>query len=37
VAGQLGIDGAIMTGAEFGAMSDEEALGAIDGIGGSPG
>ena len=26
VAGQLGIDGAVLTGAEFGAMSDEEAL-----------
>jgi P-type Ca2+ transporter type 2C len=33
VAGQLGIDGKVITGAEFGAMSDEQALGAIDGIG----
>jgi Ca2+-transporting ATPase len=33
VAGQLGIDGAVITGAEFGAMSDEEALAKIDGIG----
>ena len=31
VAGQLGIDGAVLTGAEFGAMSDEEALARIDG------
>jgi Ca2+-transporting ATPase len=33
VAGQLGIDGKVISGAEFGAMSDEQALGAIDGIG----
>jgi P-type Ca2+ transporter type 2C len=33
VAGQLGIDGAVLTGAEFGAMSDEEALDKVDGIG----
>jgi Ca2+-transporting ATPase len=33
VAGQLGIDGTVLTGAEFGAMSDEEALAKIDGIG----
>src|SRR5690348_10056699 len=33
VAGQLGIDGQVISGAEFGAMSDEQALGAIDGIG----
>ncbi|MDD7941620.1 cation-transporting P-type ATPase [Actinomycetospora lutea] len=33
IAGQLGIDGRVITGAEFGAMSDEEALAAIDGIG----
>ena len=33
VAGQLGIDGAVLTGAEFGAMSDEEALNKIDSIG----
>ena len=33
VAGQLGIDGTVITGAEFGAMSDEEALATIDGIG----
>jgi Ca2+-transporting ATPase len=33
VAGQLGIDGAVITGAEFGAMSDEEALAKIDDIG----
>jgi Ca2+-transporting ATPase len=33
VAGQLGIDGKVITGAEFGAMSDAEALAAIDGIG----
>jgi Cation transporting ATPase, C-terminus len=35
VAGQLGIDGAVLTGAEFGAMSDEEALNEIHGIGGA--
>jgi P-type Ca2+ transporter type 2C len=33
VAGQLGIDGAVLTGAEFGAMSDQEALAKVDGIG----
>src|SRR5689334_1198772 len=33
VAGQLGIDGKVITGAEFGSMSDDEALGAIDGVG----
>ena len=33
VADQLGIDGAVLTGAEFAAMSDEEALAKIDGIG----
>ena len=33
VAGQLGIDGTVLTGAEFGAMSDEEALAKVDGIG----
>jgi Ca2+-transporting ATPase len=33
VAGQLGIDGTVLTGAEFGAMSDDEALNRIDGIG----
>ena len=33
VAGQLGIDGTVLTGAEFGAMSEEEALGKVDGIG----
>ena len=33
VAGQLGIDGTVLTGAEFAAMSDEEALGKVDGIG----
>jgi Ca2+-transporting ATPase len=33
VAGQLGIDGTVLTGADFGAMSDEEALAKIDGIG----
>jgi Ca2+-transporting ATPase len=30
---QLGIDGTVITGAEFGAMSDAEALAKIDGIG----
>ena len=30
---QLGIDGAVISGAEFGAMTDEEALAKIDGIG----
>ena len=33
VAGQLGIDGTVLTGAEFGAMSEEEALTKVDGIG----
>src|SRR5208282_4107245 len=33
VAGQLGIDGTVLTGAEFGAMRDEEALAKVDGIG----
>ncbi len=33
VAGQLGIDGAVLTGAEFAAMTDEEALAKVDGIG----
>jgi Ca2+-transporting ATPase len=33
IARGLGIDGNVITGAEFGAMSDEQALGAIDGIG----
>jgi len=33
IAGQLGIDGKVITGAEFGAMTDDEALGAIDEIG----
>jgi Ca2+-transporting ATPase len=33
VAGQLGIEGAVLTGAEFGAMSDEEALAKVGGIG----
>jgi Ca2+-transporting ATPase len=32
-AGQLGIDGAVLTGAEFAAKNDEEALAAVDGIG----
>jgi magnesium-transporting ATPase (P-type) len=30
---QLGIDGTVITGAQFGAISDEEALAKIDGIG----
>ena len=30
---ELGIDGTVISGAEFGAMSDEEALAKIDGIG----
>jgi P-type Ca2+ transporter type 2C len=30
---ELGIDGTVITGAEFGAMSDDEALAKIDGIG----
>jgi P-type Ca2+ transporter type 2C len=33
VAGQLGIDGTVLTGTEFGAMNDEEALANVDGIG----
>jgi Ca2+-transporting ATPase len=33
VASQLGIDGTVLTGAEFGAMSDEEALAKVDSIG----
>src|SRR5271165_4275309 len=33
IAGQLGIDGKVITGAEFAAMSDEEALAAIDDVG----
>ena len=33
VAGQLGIDGTVLTGAEFAAMSEEEALARIDGVG----
>ena len=33
VAGQLGIDGTVLTGAEFAAMSDEQALNRIDDIG----
>jgi Ca2+-transporting ATPase len=33
VAGQLGIEGTAISGAEFGAMSDEEALAQVDGIG----
>jgi P-type Ca2+ transporter type 2C len=33
VAGQLGIDGAVLTGAEFGALSDQEALAKIDDVG----
>jgi Ca2+-transporting ATPase len=33
VADELGIDGTVLTGAEFGAMSDEEALAKIDDIG----
>ncbi len=33
VAGQLGIDGTVLTGAEFAAMNDDEALGKVDGIG----
>ena len=33
VAGQLGIDGTVLTGAEFAAMSDEEALAKVDDIG----
>jgi Ca2+-transporting ATPase len=33
IARQLGIDGTVITGAEFGAMSDEEVLGQLDDIG----
>jgi Ca2+-transporting ATPase len=33
VAGQLGIDGTVITGAEFAAMTDEDALNRTDGIG----
>jgi P-type Ca2+ transporter type 2C len=33
VAGELGINGAVLTGAEFGAMSDKEALTKIEGVG----
>jgi Ca2+-transporting ATPase len=33
VAGQLGIDGTVLTGAEFGAMTDQEALAKVDDIG----
>src|SRR5215472_353414 len=33
VAGQLGIDGSVLTGAEFGAMSDQAALTKIEDIG----
>jgi P-type Ca2+ transporter type 2C len=33
IARQLGIDGKVITGAEFGAMSDDEALSEIDDIG----
>ena len=33
VASQLGIDGSVLTGAEFGAMSDAEALAKVDDIG----
>ena len=33
VADELGIDGTVLTGAEFGAMSDEEAQAKVDGIG----
>jgi len=33
VASQLGIDGTVLTGAEFAAMSEEEALAKVDGIG----
>jgi Ca2+-transporting ATPase len=33
IARQLGIDGQVITGAEFGAMSDDEVLGAIDDVG----
>jgi P-type Ca2+ transporter type 2C len=33
IANQLGIDGTVISGADFGAMSDEEALARIDDIG----
>jgi P-type Ca2+ transporter type 2C len=33
IASQLGIDGRVITGAEFGAMSDDEALRTIDDVG----
>ena len=33
IAGQLGIEGSVITGAEFGAMTDDQALGAIDDVG----
>ena len=33
VAGELGIDGTVLTGADFGAMSDEQALAKVDNIG----
>jgi Ca2+-transporting ATPase len=33
IAGQLGIDGKVITGAEFGSMTDDEVLGEIDDIG----
>jgi Ca2+-transporting ATPase len=33
VAGQLGIDGAVLTGAEFGAMSNQETLAKIEDVG----
>src|SRR6185312_8921672 len=33
IARQLGIDGTVITGAEFGAMRDDEVLGKLDGIG----
>ena len=33
IARELGIDGTVISGAEFGAMSDEEALAKVDGIG----
>jgi Ca2+-transporting ATPase len=33
IARQLGIDGQVLTGAEFGALSDDQALATIDGVG----
>jgi Ca2+-transporting ATPase len=33
IAGQLGIEGRVITGAQFAAMSDDEATTAIDGVG----